>query len=75
MQCEMTKKQLTKRGVDFELMDLSKDAKQLKQFTEAGYAQAPVVVTPKKTWSGFRLTDIQDIAHEVFSEKNREQAS
>lgn len=69
IQCDMTKKQMEKRGIRFEAESLQANPKQLEQFIEAGFTQAPIVVTPNKTWAGFKLGKIEDLAHEIFSQK------
>lgn len=67
VQCDATKKRLTKFGVAFTEVDITEDAGALEYVTdELGYMQAPVVVVEDGTgedhWSGFRLDCIQRIA-------------
>lgn len=55
VQCDMTKRELKKRGVEFEEKRMDLDESLLEQAKEMGYLQAPVVITPDGThWSGFR---------------------
>ena len=62
-QCEMTKRVLTKHGVEHEVVDLSKDEDALKYVQELGYNAAPVVVTDNHGhWSGFRLSRLNELA-------------
>lgn len=68
-QCDMTKKTLTKGGIDYAVVDLSSDAKAMEYVTkELGYAAAPVVVAGTKHWSGFRHGAIQNLIKAVHSE-------
>ena len=55
VQCDMTKRELKKRGVEFEEKRMDLDDALLEQAKEMGYLQAPVVITLDGThWSGFR---------------------
>jgi glutaredoxin-like protein NrdH len=57
-QCRITKKMLDDAGVQYELVDLSKDAGAMEMVKELGYVAAPVVITETKHWSGFRHDQI-----------------
>ena len=57
-QCRMTKKMLDDAGVQYELIDLSKDAEAMEMVKELGHVAAPVVITNTKHWSGFRHDQI-----------------
>ena len=54
VQCESTKKYLTKNGIDFNVIDLSEDASAMDLVKNLGYQSAPVVVAGDDHWSGFR---------------------
>lgn len=55
VQCDMTKRELGKRGVEFEEKRMDLDESYLAKAKEMGYLQAPVVILPDGTsWSGFR---------------------
>jgi glutaredoxin-like protein NrdH len=58
VQCNATKLALTKaglvEGVDYRTVDVSQDAAALEQIKEAGFLQAPVIITDDDAWSGFR---------------------
>ena len=54
VQCDSTKKLLTKNEIPFEVVDLSQDEAALDMVRELGYQAAPVVVTEDAHWSGFR---------------------
>lgn len=61
-QCDATKRQLTKLGVDFETVDLSENPSTLEQLQAAGFQQAPVVITPDSSWTGYRPDLIRALA-------------
>lgn len=68
-QCEMTKKTLTRGGVEYSVVDLSTDEKAMAYVKdELGYSAAPVVVAGTQHWSGFRLGAIQNLASAIHSE-------
>lgn len=70
-QCEATKRQLTKQGIDFDVVDLTENPSTLEQLQEAGYRQAPVVVTPDASWAGYRPDLIKQLAEQTAtSERN-----
>lgn len=54
VQCESTKKFLTKNDVPFEVVDLSQDESAMELVKTLGYQAAPVVIAGEKHWSGFR---------------------
>ncbi len=54
MQCSATKREMERRGIVFEEVDLSKDEVALRKIIDLGYMQAPVVVAGEDHWSGFR---------------------
>ena len=61
-QCEATKRRLRDRGITFETIDLSENPATLTQLVQAGYRQAPVVITPDAAWSGSRPDLIDPLA-------------
>lgn len=61
-QCDATKRQLTKLGVPFETVDLSENPSTLEQLQQAGFKQAPVVITPDNSWTGYRPDLIRSLA-------------
>lgn len=62
VQCESTKKLLTKNEIPFETVDLSVDEAAMEMVKGLGYAAAPVVVAGDKHWSGFRPDMISSLA-------------
>lgn len=68
-QCDMTKKTLTRGGVEYTVVDLSADEAAMKYVTQdLGYNAAPVVVAGTQHWSGFRLGAIQNLVKAIHSE-------
>ena len=61
VQCEMTKKQMTKLGIVFEEQSLEENPLVLEGFKAQGLLAAPIVTTDTKAWSGFRLDKIQSL--------------
>lgn len=66
-QCEATKHRLRDRGITFETVDLSENPATLAQLVQAGYRQAPVVITPDAAWSGYRPDLIDQLAGALAS--------
>ena len=67
VQCEATKRQLRKQGIDFTTVDLTADPDALLRVQQAGVKQAPVVFTDDVSWSGYRPDMIKQLAeHKVL---------
>ena len=64
-QCEATKRQLTRQGLAFEVIDLTQDPSALDTLREAGFMQAPVVMTGDDFWSGYRPDKIRALAKAI----------
>lgn len=62
VQCNATKKALTRAGLDFELVDVSVDEEARDYIMALGYLQAPVVEVDGEHWSGFRPERISALA-------------
>lgn len=62
VQCDSTKKQLTKLGVRFDELALEQHPEMLEQFKELGHLSAPIVQAGESIWSGFRFDKIQALA-------------
>lgn len=55
VQCNATKRAITKGGGTYTEIDLTKDEEALAEFKAAGLTTAPVVLGPDGTqWAGFR---------------------
>jgi glutaredoxin-like protein NrdH len=66
VQCEATKKELDKKGIHYELIDLTEDEDAYELVQTLGYRQAPVVVADDKHWSGFRPDKIGALGAEAM---------
>jgi glutaredoxin-like protein NrdH len=62
VQCDATKRALTKSGVSYDVVDITEDAEALAHVKSMGYVQAPVVVAGEDHWSGFRPDKIKAVA-------------
>ena len=63
VQCDMTKRELTKLEIPFDVVELDKNPKLLAEFKEKGYLAAPIVVAGTEAWSGFKLERIRGLKH------------
>jgi glutaredoxin-like protein NrdH len=62
VQCNATYRALDKKGITYQIVDMSQDAEALERVRALGYMQAPVVVTEQDSWSGFRPDKIDELA-------------
>ena len=67
VQCTATYRALDKKGLEYQIFDVSEDEKALETVLSLGYKQAPVVVTDNGHWSGFRPDRIEEIAAAVIA--------
>ena len=70
VQCDTTKRYLTKQLIPFEEVNIAEDTAAYEMIRELGYTAAPVVMLTendevKGSWSGFRLTELQKLAYDV----------
>ncbi|MDR1189286.1 MAG: glutaredoxin-like protein NrdH [Bifidobacteriaceae bacterium] len=61
-QCHATRRALDRAQVEYEVIDLSRDAQALDQVVAMGHRQAPVVVAGADHWSGYRPDRIAAVA-------------
>ncbi|MFL5015006.1 MAG: glutaredoxin-like protein NrdH [Rhizobium sp.] len=54
VQCTATYRALDRLGVDYDIVDISRDAEALDRVRSLGYMQAPVVIAGEQHWAGFR---------------------
>ena len=54
VQCNATYRALDKKGIAYEVVDMSQDPAALERVRALGFMQAPVVVTEAETWAGYR---------------------
>jgi len=67
VQCKATYRALDKKGVPYEVVDVTTDAQALALVHGLGYVQAPVVVAGDEHWSGFRPDRISAVAERFAS--------
>lgn len=70
VQCDATKRALTKQGVEFATIDLSEDAGALDFVRSLGHMQAPVVMAGDEHWSGYRPDLIKKVARQLAAVVN-----
>jgi glutaredoxin-like protein NrdH len=56
-----TYRELERKGIDFQVVDISEDGTAMAKVQEMGYRQAPVVVAGEDHWSGFRPDKIKTL--------------
>ena len=61
--CDATKRWLDKRGVEFEVVDMSGNPDLRAKLSGEGFMSAPVVKVGGASWSGFR----PDLLKKVFT--------
>ncbi|WP_321337064.1 glutaredoxin-like protein NrdH [uncultured Cohaesibacter sp.] len=54
VQCTATTRALERKGLDYEVIDVSTDSEAFEHVARLGYRQVPVVETADQHWSGFR---------------------
>ena len=61
-QCDATKRQFTKLGLPFEVVDVTQNQQAADQLRAAGFQQLPVVIAGNNVWSGYRPDRIKQLA-------------
>lgn len=61
VQCEQTKKLLTKNGLDFETVDITEDIAAYDKVVSMGFQAAPVVNAGDEWWAGFNPAKINEL--------------
>lgn len=54
VQCTATTRELDRKGIAYDYVDLTTDETAMTTVRNLGYMQAPVVVAGEEHWSGFR---------------------
>ncbi len=62
VQCTATYRALDRGGIDYRIIDISKDEDAFATVVGLGYQQVPVVVTGQDHWAGFRPDKISAIS-------------
>jgi len=59
--CEATKRELTIKGLRYNLVDITKDEVAFEKVKTLGYRSMPVVVTENDHWAGFRVDKLFEL--------------
>jgi glutaredoxin-like protein NrdH len=62
VQCEQTKKLLDRNGVEYSVVDITKDPAAYDKIVAMGFMAAPVVISGDDSWAGFQPDKINAIA-------------
>lgn len=54
VQCTATYRALSRRGLTYNVVDITQDGAALEALRARGFVQAPVVVAGDQAWSGYR---------------------
>lgn len=54
VQCDQTKKYLDRNGLEYNVVDMTENPEALEMVMGLGFQSAPVVITDRGNWSGFR---------------------
>ncbi|KGF20792.1 MULTISPECIES: glutaredoxin-like protein NrdH [Micrococcaceae] len=65
VQCNATYRALDKKGIEYDVVDMSQDADALERVRSMGFMQAPVVVTETDSWAGFRPDKISELENSL----------
>lgn len=69
VQCNQTKKEFDKLGIDYQVRELNRNPKAVERFKELGLISAPIVETDDRRWSGFRLNRIRSLDQHLKFER------
>ena len=69
VQCAATTRLMDKLGIIYDKIDLSQHPDLIERFRVMGHLAAPIVVTDRKTWSGFRVEKIRSLANFLASDE------
>ena len=61
VQCDATKRHLTKLNLEFETIDITQDQEALDKILAMGFQAAPVVITDSASWSGYQPDKINGL--------------
>lgn len=60
-QCTATERELDSLGVIYTEINIEENPEYLDQLKAAGFRSAPVVVTPKGSWAGYKPDRIKEV--------------
>lgn len=62
VQCNMTKKYMDDRGIEYSTVDITEDSDALDKIINKGFKAAPVVDHNDRWWAGFQPDEIDKIS-------------
>lgn len=62
VQCDMTKRYMDKNGISYDIVDITEDPSALEMILGMGFSSAPVVISDKGNWAGFRPDMLEQLA-------------
>jgi glutaredoxin-like protein NrdH len=62
VQCTATYRALDREGIDYQIVDISKDEDAFAKVVGLGYQQVPVVIAGPDHWAGFRPDKISALS-------------
>ncbi|MFB9377308.1 glutaredoxin-like protein NrdH [Kineococcus gynurae] len=65
VQCSATYRALDRKGLAYDVVDVTTDEAALATVKSLGYVQAPVVLVGEEHWSGFRPDRINALAAQL----------
>ena len=71
-QCMMTARKMDSLGIVYDKVDLTQHPELVERFKEMWHMAAPIVVTDRKTWSGFRLEKIESLGKFLSMDKPKD---
>lgn len=66
VQCTATTREMDRKGIPYQYVDLTEDVDAMKTVTELGYRQAPVVIAGDDHWAGFRPDKIGQLSEDMM---------
>jgi glutaredoxin-like protein NrdH len=61
VQCDSTKRFLTKNNIEFNIIDITEDVEAYNKIVAMGFASAPVVITDNDAWAGFKPDKLKEL--------------
>ena len=72
VKCSQTKRLFEKYGIAYQEVNLETHPELVEQFKAQGFMEAPVIVSPHKSWSGFRMDEIKALNRiQNYSQKEK----
>lgn len=72
VQCDRTKRFLDLKEVPYEVVDITQDRDAFDFVVGLGYKSVPVVLSGDTHWSGFRLSELDNLAVEYFNSDSKD---